>query len=110
MFPVVPEPWPRSKAELETIDGKHFPRKLPRGFCCWTALDRIKKRTDLESGEPACGEAHVIEKGLSLSFSVVMEDLSLSPKLRKAVSSLCGTEKYNREPVIPRGPYKARWT
>lgn len=39
MFPVVPETWPRSKAEHETIGDKHF----PRGLHLRTVPSQIKK-------------------------------------------------------------------
>ena len=67
-------------------------------------LPRIKLRTELswsQEGSSACGEVHIIEGCLSFNFSVVMEDVSLSPKLSKGVSSLCGTGKHRRETSSP---------
>lgn len=45
MFPAVPEPWPRSKAELKSIGDKYFPTVLTRDSN--SELSPIKLRKEL---------------------------------------------------------------
>lgn len=67
MFPVVPEPWPRYKVELENA-GKHVPRRLARGSIA--ELPRVKLRRELNWGQesPVFSGVPINEESLSSIF------------------------------------------
>lgn len=49
MFPVDPELWPRSKAELEPVGGKHFSRGLEEALFLNT-FNQINMGNELQTG------------------------------------------------------------
>lgn len=64
MFPVVPEPWPRYKVELETA-GKHVPRRLARGSIAELPLVKFRRELSWRQELPAFIEVHINEESLS---------------------------------------------